>query len=102
MYGVTENGNSVMCHIHNFLSYFYVQINYNYQKDPPTPEEIESIKIQVNKKLSKGSEPEHAVSEIQVVKKASVMGYQESLDYFLKIYMFLPSYIAASRQLFEK
>jgi hypothetical protein len=44
MYGVTENGNSVMCHIHNFLSYFYVQINQNYQKDPPTPEDIESIK----------------------------------------------------------
>jgi hypothetical protein len=44
MYGVTENGNSVMCHIHNFLSYFYVQINSNYQKEPPTSDEINEIK----------------------------------------------------------
>ena len=26
MYGVTENGHSVMVHIHNFLPYFYVQL----------------------------------------------------------------------------
>ena len=26
MYGVTEGGNSVMAHIHNFLSYFYVEV----------------------------------------------------------------------------
>ena len=27
MYGVTEGGNSVMAHIHNFLSYFYVEVS---------------------------------------------------------------------------
>lgn len=26
MYGVTDAGNSVMAHIHNFLSYFYVEV----------------------------------------------------------------------------
>lgn len=32
MYGITENGNSVMVHIHNFLPYFYVQLNHNIKK----------------------------------------------------------------------
>ena len=31
MFGVTEGGNSVMVHIHQFLSYFYVELNDNLQ-----------------------------------------------------------------------
>jgi len=27
MYGITEGGHSVMAHIHNFLSYFYVELS---------------------------------------------------------------------------
>lgn len=27
MYGITENGNSVMVHIHSFLPYLYVELS---------------------------------------------------------------------------
>ena len=32
MYGVTDKGNSVMAHIHQFLSYFYVEVLDHKQK----------------------------------------------------------------------
>lgn len=31
MYGLTENGNSVMIHIHNFLPYLYVELKSEFQ-----------------------------------------------------------------------
>ena len=31
MYGVTEGGHSVMAHIHQFLSYFYVEVSEKYK-----------------------------------------------------------------------
>ena len=41
------------------------------------------------------------VVNIQVVKKASVMYYQEKLVNFLKVYVHLPSSVAKARQMIE-
>lgn len=27
MFGITANGNSVACHVHNFTPYFYVEVD---------------------------------------------------------------------------
>jgi hypothetical protein len=40
MYGVTEGGNSVMAHIHNFLSYFYVEVSSRKAEHKFTEEEL--------------------------------------------------------------
>jgi hypothetical protein len=53
MYGVTEGGNSVMAHIHNFLSYFYVEVSEKYQSHEFTEEELTQIKVFLNNNVTK-------------------------------------------------
>jgi len=47
MFGVTNQGNSVMCHVHNFTPYFYVQYNSNMLKFGPV--ELEELKATLNR-----------------------------------------------------
>ena len=44
MYGVTEGGNSVMAHVHQFLPYFYVEVLNQYQSHEWSKQELEDLK----------------------------------------------------------
>lgn len=98
MYGVTECGNSVMAHIHNFLSYFYCEVGPKHQEEDFSAEQLQ--------KLAKDISAQHkipgAVKHIECEMKASVMGYHEKETKFLKIYVGLPKYVSQLRQLFEQ
>jgi hypothetical protein len=48
MYGVTEGGHSVMAHVHNFLSYFYVEIAENYRNEKWAESDLDQIKKSIN------------------------------------------------------
>ena len=48
MYGVTEGGHSVLAHVHNFLSYFYVEIADHLRNDKWTTEDLEVVKKSIN------------------------------------------------------
>ena len=48
MYGVTEGGHSVMAHVHNFLSYFYVEIAPQYHKDKWGTDDLDKVKASIN------------------------------------------------------
>ena len=52
MYGVTEGGNSVMAHIHNFLSYFYVEVSQQYKDHKFTEVELVELRDNLNNKMS--------------------------------------------------
>ena len=70
MYGVTEGGHSVLAHVHNFLSYFYVEIADHLRNDKWTTEDLEAVKKSIN-----GMMQSDAVAHIEVQEKASVMYY---------------------------
>jgi hypothetical protein len=48
MYGVTEGGHSVMAHVHNFLSYFYVEISEQFINDDFANNDLDNIKKSIN------------------------------------------------------
>jgi hypothetical protein len=48
MYGVTEGGHSVLAHVHNFLSYFYVEIADQFRNDKWTSDDLDIIKKNIN------------------------------------------------------
>lgn len=43
-YGVTMEGNSVLCHVHGFLPYFYVPARQNF-----SPDDCEKFRSELNK-----------------------------------------------------
>lgn len=96
MYGVTEGGHSVMAHVHNFLSYFYVEISDQFRNDKWTEEDLDNIKKSIN-----GMMQNDCVAHIEVQTKASVMYFQKDSSKFLKIFVHLPKYVNQMRQLFE-
>ena len=94
MYGVTDDGHSCMAHIHQFLSYLYVECLENKEF---SKQELDSIKAAFNHKLGEYQ----GVVQIEQVEKASVIPYSEGLKKFLKVYVFVPSSIKKCRDLVE-
>jgi DNA polymerase delta subunit 1 len=92
MYGVTAGGHSVMAHIHNFLSYLYVEVMKPHEF---TETELAELKHYLNGKVNTGMEGagQNAVAHIEVQQKASVMHYTDKMGTFLKIYVTLPRYV---------
>ncbi|CDW90396.1 dna polymerase delta catalytic subunit-like [Stylonychia lemnae] len=95
MFGITQQGNSVMCHVHNFTSYFYVE--YLPHVHQLTPIDLERIKNELNN-LENGAK---MVMSIEMIKKSTVMHYQENQKTFLKIYTRLPRHVNLLRTKFE-
>ena len=48
MFGVTEAGNSVMAHIHQFLSYMYVEIDHEFQGESIAEADLTDLKNRIN------------------------------------------------------
>ena len=103
MFGVTLNGNSVMCHIHSFLSYFYVEIiDDSVTVENLTETDLSEFKDYLNEILSPGHNKVEGVSKIELHKKSSIMNFQAEDTNFLKIYVNMPKYLSQLRTLFEK
>lgn len=96
MFGITKQGNSVCVNVHNFTPYFYVEVDT--RKIKLELEDLHTIKLQLNKWSRVDGD---CVRSIELVKKASVMHYQEGLGTFLKIYTVLPKYVNQLRTVFE-
>lgn len=102
MYGVTEGGNSVMAHIHQFLPYLYVEVTDRFRDHIFTKEDLSEITAQLNAQLNRQQQSQaDAILHIEVQMKESVMFYKESKSQFLKIYTALPALVQRTRQLFE-
>ena len=103
MYGVTEQGNSVCCHVHGFCPYLYVTA-------PPqfTEHHCKLFKEALDKSVLKDmrSNPDHiqeTVLAVERVYKKNMYGYagtEKSL--FLKITVALPKLIAPCKRLLER
>ncbi|KAJ3055861.1 DNA-directed DNA polymerase delta [Rhizophlyctis rosea] len=99
MYGVTMEGNSVVCHVHGFQNYIYVPAPKDYR-----PELQDSFiramnaNITTQRKNQNGS----AVVDIDLVMKSSIFGYQPHKVPFLRIYLRLAALMPAAKRLFKE
>ncbi|XP_068192872.1 DNA polymerase delta catalytic subunit [Antennarius striatus] len=103
MFGVTDNGNSVCCHIHGFAPYFYV----------PAPKGFTSAYLgefqrELNSAVLKDMRSNKdnvsvTVLAVDITSKENMYGYhgRRSLD-FLRITMAMPRLIAPAKRLLEQ
>ncbi|KAG7196604.1 hypothetical protein KM043_013092 [Ampulex compressa] len=103
MFGITEEGNSVCCHVHGFCPYFFVTA-------PPdfTDNHCKPFKDALDQAIKKDmrSNPDNiqeTVLAIERVYKQTMYGYTgNEKALFLKITVALPKLIAPSKRLLEK
>ncbi|KAJ3039452.1 DNA-directed DNA polymerase delta [Rhizophlyctis rosea] len=98
MYGVTMEGNSVVCHVHGFLPYFYVPAPRDYR-----PEFKDAMIRAMNMSINpQKKSPGPSVVDIDMVQKSTIYGYTPKKALFLRIYLRLASHIAAAKRLFKE
>ncbi|XP_077358619.1 DNA polymerase delta catalytic subunit isoform X1 [Festucalex cinctus] len=102
MFGVTESGNSVCCHVHGFAPYFYVPAPNGF-----TPDYLGDFKRELNSAVLKDMRSNKDISitvlAVDITRKENMYGYHgnKSLD-FLRITMATPRLIAPAKRLLEQ
>ncbi|XP_072033784.1 DNA polymerase delta catalytic subunit-like [Amphiura filiformis] len=103
MFGITMEGNSVLCHVHGFTPYFYVPAPHDFKQ-----EHCEKFRDGLNKLVladmkSNRDSVTTAVLAIDVVIKENLYGYHgmKSIP-FLKITVAYPKLIAPCKRLLEQ
>ncbi|XP_032444464.1 DNA polymerase delta catalytic subunit [Xiphophorus hellerii] len=103
MFGVTDSGNSVCCHVHGFAPYFYVPAPSGF-----TSNYLDEFKRELNSVVLKDMRSNKdnisiTVLAVDICRKESIYGYhgQRSLD-FLRITMAMPRLIAPAKRLLEQ
>ncbi|KAH8556666.1 DNA polymerase family B-domain-containing protein [Umbelopsis sp. PMI_123] len=92
-FGVTNSGNSVLCHVHGFLPYFYVPAPVGF-----LPTHVESLKRTLTSSLGIAG----SVVNVEICLKQSIYGYHgDSKSPFIKITVNEPKTIAKARAKFE-
>ncbi|XP_022652508.1 DNA polymerase delta catalytic subunit-like [Varroa destructor] len=101
MFGTTDEGHSVVCHVHGFLPYFYVEAPSGFEK-----KHLEEFRQKLNRAVIediRGSKSvSEAILECKLVSKQNIYGYSDlGLQPFIKITVLLPRLIAPARRLLE-
>lgn len=97
IFGVTNEGNSVMAHVYCFRPYFYVK---PYNDDAQfSASDLDQIKDTLNEKL--GGDHINAITDIEQVEKKSIKNYSPDTSTFLKIYTRFPTDVSKIKSLFE-
>ena len=100
MYGVTEQGHSVLAHIHGFEPYFYTECPIELEEQPEIfGQTLEDL-------LANAGGREKAspfVRKVDVVKRSTLMRWQGSTDHspFLRVVVAVPSLVFTCRRLIE-
>lgn len=102
MYGITMEGNSVLCHIHGFVPYFFIPAPSNMKKD-----DCHAFKDALNRVVladmrSNKDMVVQAVLAVDYHIKESIYGYHGNRKIpFLQITMSLPKLIAPAKRILE-
>lgn len=103
MFGVTDNGNSVCCHVHGFAPYFYVPAPNGF-----TSAHLVEFKKELNSAVLKDMRSNKdnisvTVLAVDVTRKESMYGYHgKRIIDFLRITMAMPRLIAPAKRLLEQ
>ncbi|XP_022785647.1 DNA polymerase delta catalytic subunit-like [Stylophora pistillata] len=102
MYGVTMEGNSVLCHIHGFVPYFYVPAPPGFQQSYCSVfQDCLDKAVLVDMRSNKDNVTQ-AVLAVDCEMKESIYGYHSNRKIpFLRITMALPKLIAPAKRILE-
>ncbi|KAI9201944.1 DNA polymerase family B-domain-containing protein [Polychytrium aggregatum] len=96
MYGVTENGNSVMCHVHGYLPYFYVSAPKGFQQSH-IPAFFEALNNQLKNEGSK-----KPIVDAQLVMKQSLYHFQGlQLKPYIQVTLAQKSQVASTKRILD-
>uniref|UniRef100_A0A672GC86 DNA polymerase n=1 Tax=Salarias fasciatus TaxID=181472 RepID=A0A672GC86_SALFA len=102
MFGVTDSGNSVCCHIHGFAPYFYVPAPSGF-----TSADLSEFKRELNSVVLKDMRSNKdnistTVLAVDITRKENMYGYhgRKIMD-FLRITMAMPRLVAPAKRLLE-
>ncbi|CAG7821425.1 unnamed protein product [Allacma fusca] len=103
MYGVTDDGNAVCCHVHGFSPYFYVSVPDNFNSDHCGDFKNTLNRVLIaDSKTSKSSLAEPVLA-VELVNKINIFGYRkDDKTLFVKITLALPRLIAAAKRVMER
>jgi DNA polymerase delta subunit 1 len=99
MYGVTEEGHSVLAHVHGFLPYFFVPA----PSESFSDDDCEAFRASLGSALASDSKgAQNAVLAVEVEKKCSIYNFHFNKMYpFLKITLSTPKLLAPAKRLLE-
>ncbi|KAG8176686.1 hypothetical protein JTE90_018415, partial [Oedothorax gibbosus] len=102
MFGVNMEGNSILCHVHGFLPYFYIPAPENFQQsDCAKFREILNSAVISDMKSNKENIRD-AVLAVEIVQRENIYGYTKGGKRpFLKITVVLPKFLPAAGRLLE-
>lgn len=103
MFGVTDNGNSVCCHVHGFAPYFYVPAPNGFTSAYLGEFQRELNSVVLKDMRSNKDNISVTVLAVDITRKENMYGYhgKQSLD-FLQITMAMPRLIAPAKRLLEQ
>ncbi|XP_076115768.1 DNA polymerase delta catalytic subunit-like [Mytilus galloprovincialis] len=103
MFGVTEDGNSVLAHIHGFAPYFFVPAQTGFKAESCNAFRT-ALDDAVKKDMRSNREGiQHAVLGVELVTRESIYGYHGNRKLpFLKITVAIQRLIAPSKRLLEQ
>ncbi|XP_066027112.1 DNA polymerase delta catalytic subunit [Pocillopora verrucosa] len=101
MYGVTMEGNSVLCHIHGFVPYFYVPAPSGFQQSYCSVFR-DCLDKAVLGDMRSNKDVTQAVLAVDCETKESIYGYHSNRKIpFLRITMALPKLVAPAKRILE-
>ncbi|XP_008303353.1 DNA polymerase delta catalytic subunit [Stegastes partitus] len=103
MFGVTDNGNSVCCHVHGFAPYFYVPAPSGFTSAYLGEFQRELNSVVLKDMRSNKDNISVTVLAVDITRKENMYGYHgnQSLE-FLRITMAMPRLIAPAKRLLEQ
>uniref|UniRef100_A0AAQ5ZR12 DNA polymerase delta catalytic subunit n=1 Tax=Amphiprion ocellaris TaxID=80972 RepID=A0AAQ5ZR12_AMPOC len=103
MFGVTDSGNSVCCHVHGFAPYFYVPAPSGFTSAYLGEFQRELNSVVLKDMRSNKDNISVTVLAVDITHKENMYGYhgKQSLD-FLQITMAMPRLIAPAKRLLEQ
>uniref|UniRef100_A0A6Q2XXJ0 DNA polymerase n=1 Tax=Esox lucius TaxID=8010 RepID=A0A6Q2XXJ0_ESOLU len=102
MFGVTDSGNSVCCHVHGFAPYFYVPAPNGFTSDHLSEFKRELNSVVLKDMRSNKDNISVTVLAVDITRKESMYGYHgKQISDFLRITMAMPRLIAPAKRLLE-
>jgi len=101
IYGVTQNGNSVLAIVTDFYPYFYIQCPEQFNSD----NDKEKLKTKLNEYLINNSKQNISTNEciinLEIVEKINIYNFHENKTRFIKITTLGPKMVSTLREFFE-
>ena len=96
IYGVTQDGNSCMIHVHQYEPYFFIQAPQGFT-DADAPAFAEQLNQIAEGQDKSKSKPGRYIRRVELCQKQTLMGYTQDKVPFIKIVTTWPRYVTSSR-----